>query len=66
MDIADPLRRQLKAHKQPDGDVVLRWPRGFLILSQAEVHRLYAVTNDKAHLQRYPKTPLSASKCRDN
>ena len=54
MDVGDPLRRQLRADKQTNGDVVLRWPRGFLLLSQAEVDRIYAVTNEKAHIQRFP------------
>jgi hypothetical protein len=64
MDIADPLRRQLKADKQSDGAVILRWPRGFLILSPGEVDRLYAFTNDKPRLQCFPaksrpKSPLT-------
>jgi hypothetical protein len=59
MDIADPLRRQLTVHKQNNGDIVLRWPRGFLLLSQAEVDRMYAVTNEKARLQCFPAAPKS-------
>ena len=62
--INDALRRQLTVPKQMNGDVVLRWPRGFLILSQAEVDRMYAVTNDKARLQCLP-APLSGPETDD-
>jgi hypothetical protein len=55
--IGDPLRRNLTAHKQTNGDVVLRWPRGFLVLSQAEVNRMYAVATGKARIQRYVMAP---------
>ena len=53
MDVGDPLRRQLRADKQTNGDVVLRWPRGFLLPSQDEVNRIYAVTNDTRILHQH-------------
>jgi hypothetical protein len=59
MIVSDSFRRQLTVHKQTSGDVVLRWPRGFVILSQAEVDRIYCVTNEKARLQRFPAAPKS-------
>jgi hypothetical protein len=59
VNVADSLRRPLTATKQSDGDVILRWPNGVLVLSQAEVDRIYAVTNNKPRIQRYPA--LSAS-----
>ena len=45
--------RQLTAHKQSDGDVVLRWPRGFPVLSQSEVDRIFAVTNDRPRIEHF-------------
>jgi hypothetical protein len=64
MDIADPLRRQLKADKQSDGGVILRWGHaGMLMLSRDEVSRIYGRMNDTPTILRFPmapKTPLEA------
>lgn len=54
--VSDRLRRQLTAHKQSNGDVIIRWPHGMLVLSQAEVNRIYAVTNERPYILRFPAT----------
>jgi hypothetical protein len=52
--ISDPLKIPITAQKQSDGSVILRGHKAVIILSQAELDRLFAFARNRAVIQRYP------------
>jgi hypothetical protein len=60
--ISDPYRQPITAQKHRDGrGVVLRGSRPgcILLLSEAELERLFGFANDLGVLRRYPMAPRS-------
>ncbi len=60
--ISDRWRSPIVAQKRADG-IVLRTSAAWLILSSAELDRLFAFATNRPHIQRYPvapKQPLNA------
>ena len=58
MVISDRWRTPVTAQRQRDGGVVIRSGRsGLLILSPAELERLFSYANDLGVLKRFPMAP---------
>ena len=59
MSFSDPLRVPITVQKRAEGGIVLRGHRDNIILSEAELDRLFAFARDEAHIQRFPMAPKS-------
>ena len=55
----DDFRPPVIAHKQMDGDVILRGHKSAVILSQHQLDQLTAFAHGKATIQRYGAPPRS-------
>jgi hypothetical protein len=57
--ISDPYRQPITVQRHRDGGVVVRCPRSVLLLSEAELSRLFDFAHDLGVLQRYVMAPES-------
>jgi hypothetical protein len=66
--ISDPLSTMLTLDRKPDGYVILRRGRSYILMSPLEIERFDRVVNDRPRIQRFEittKTPLTAPETND-